>query len=64
MKGPFRDLIPVGAQDVRLRLPAGLRPRKVQLLAAGQTPKYSVSDGLLRLTVSSVLDHEIVAIDV
>ena len=41
MKGPFRELIPIGEQRVRLRLPDGLSARAVRLLVAGKTPEYS-----------------------
>ena len=63
MKGPYRELIPSPPQKVRVRLPVGARPRNVQLLAAGQTPANRVTSGWLELTVPSVLDHEIIAID-
>jgi hypothetical protein len=63
MKGPVRELIPVGEQKVRIRLPDGLKPRKVRLLAAGKTPKFTRDGSYLAVTVPSLLDHEIVAID-
>jgi hypothetical protein len=63
MKGPFRELIPVGQQLVRVRLPEGRQPQRVRLLAADQTVPTDVSDGCLRVTVPSVLDHEVIAID-
>jgi hypothetical protein len=63
MKGPVRELIPVGEQKVRIRLPEGLKARKVHLLAAGQTPKFARDGSYLTVTVPSLLDHEIVAID-
>jgi hypothetical protein len=63
MKGPFRELIPVGPQKVRLRLPAGTKPRKVHLLAADKTPHVERDGRHLTLTVPSILDHEIVAVD-
>ncbi len=63
MKGPIRELIPVGPQKIRLRLPAGAEPRGVHLLAADQAPPVERSGPRLTLTVPSVLDHEIVAID-
>ena len=37
MKGPVRELIPVSEQQVRVRLPEGARPQRVQLLAANKT---------------------------
>src|SRR5262252_616274 len=63
MKGPVRELIPVGEQKVRLRLPDGHAPRKVRLLAAGKTTKFTRDGAHLVVTVPSVLDHEILALD-
>jgi hypothetical protein len=63
MKGPLRELIPIGPQKVRVRLPAGAKARKVHLLAAGRTPPVERSGQRLSLSVPSILDHEIVAID-
>ena len=63
MKGPVRELIPIGEQSVRLRLPERAKPRKVRLLAAGKTPKFSRNGPHLIVTVPSLLDHEIVAVD-
>lgn len=63
MKGPVRELIPVGEQKVRLRLPDGMRPRNVRLLAAGKTPRFARDGPHLTVTVPSLLDHEIVAVD-
>jgi hypothetical protein len=61
MKGPFRELLPVGPQTVRVRLPAG-RGAKAVLLVAG-TEINPVFDGKrLSLVVPSVLDHEVIAI--
>jgi hypothetical protein len=63
MKGPFRELMPVGQQQVRVRLPEGKRAKKVQLLVAGQSPRVEASGGYLTVLVPSILDHEVVAID-
>jgi hypothetical protein len=63
MKGPFRELIPIGEQQVRVLLPEGTRAKKVQLLASGKTPRVESRGTNLTLTVPSILDHEIVAID-
>jgi hypothetical protein len=64
MKGPFREAIPVGAQQVRLKFPAGARAKKVQLLVSGVTPRVEEAGGYLTLTVPSVLYHEVVAVEV
>ena len=63
MKGPIRELIPVGEQSVRLRLPDGLRAKRVHLLAAGRSPRVRRNGSELTMTVPSILDHEVVAID-
>jgi hypothetical protein len=63
MKGPFRELIPVGKQKVRVRLPEGTKARKVHLLATGKAVRAEDRGGYLTLTVPSILDHEVVAID-
>ncbi|MCW5982088.1 MAG: beta-galactosidase trimerization domain-containing protein [Bryobacteraceae bacterium] len=63
MKGPVRELIPVGPQRVRVRLPEGKKPAKVQLLTAGGTVNARQSGAYLELTVPSILAHEVVAID-
>jgi hypothetical protein len=63
MKGPLRELIPVAAQRVRVRLPDAAAARRVRLLAAGTSPKIERRGQYLSLTVPSVLDHEVVAID-
>ncbi len=41
MKGPVRELLPVGEQQVTLRLPEGVRARSVKLLAADKTVRHS-----------------------
>jgi hypothetical protein len=63
MKGPFRELIPVGEQRVTIRLPDGAGARRVHfLVAGGEVPV--VQDGpRLVVTVPTIRDLEIVAID-
>jgi hypothetical protein len=63
MKGPLREVIPIGPQQLRVRLPKGARAKKVQLLTAGSTHRPAESDGVLTLTVPSIDVHEVVAID-
>jgi hypothetical protein len=64
IKGPVRELIPVAEQQVRLLLPEGTRAKKVQLLAAGKKPQFEQNGRELRMAVPSILDHEVVAVDV
>lgn len=62
MKGPVRELIPIGEQQVRVRLPDGARAKNVRLLAAGKTLRTQRGQHL-HIAVPSILDHEIIAID-
>jgi Hypothetical glycosyl hydrolase 6/TAT (twin-arginine translocation) pathway signal sequence/Beta-galactosidase trimerisation domain len=64
MKGPVRELLAVGGQRVRVRLPEGLRARGVRLLVAGTAPDFLQSAGWLEVAVPPVLAHEVVAVDV
>jgi hypothetical protein len=63
MKGPFRELIPLVSQEVRVRLPEGKKAKKVQLLVSGRVPRTTSSGQTLSVSVPSILDHEVVAID-
>ena len=63
MKGPFRDFVPVGEQKVRVRLPNDARARKVHLLVARKNPHVQHNGAELTVTVPSLLDHEVVALD-
>jgi hypothetical protein len=63
MKGPFRELIPVDAQKVRIRIPQGVKVKKVHLLVSDMTPKHQSRQGIVSLTVPSILDHEVIALD-
>lgn len=63
MKGPYRELIPVGEQRVRVRLPEGTRAQKVQLLVSGQQPHTRETSGVVEVTVPLIVAHEVVAID-
>lgn len=63
MKGPFREHIPISEQKVVVQIPAGVRVKTVQLLVSEQTPHFEVGQDRLIVTVPSVLDREVVAID-
>ena len=64
MKGPIREFIPTPAQQVGVRLPEGKKARKVQLLVSGRAVQVREGNGRVSLTIPSILDHEVVAIDV
>jgi hypothetical protein len=63
MKGPFRELIPVGEQRVTVRLPGGAQARRVKLLVSGHEVPVEQEGARLRVTVPSVWDLEVIAID-
>jgi hypothetical protein len=61
LKGPIRELIPVGAQKLRVRVP---RPaRAVRLLVAGTQTPFQNRAGAAEFTVPSVLDHEVAVVE-
>jgi hypothetical protein len=63
MKGPLREVIPIGPERARIRLPAGTRAKKVQLLTAGTSLRVDQSGSVLTVTVPSIDVHEVIAID-
>lgn len=63
MKGPVRELIPVGEQVVCLQVPEARTIRRVHLLAAGIEPVVRYARGTITVCVPSVLEHEVVAVD-
>jgi hypothetical protein len=63
MKGPVRELLPVGEQRVRVRLPEGTAAKAVRLLVAGATPAFREAPGSLEVTLPSIRAHEVIAVD-
>lgn len=63
MKGPFREVFPVGEQRVRVKLPPGKKAKKVQLLVSGQVAGAQNTGDSIEVIVPSIAVHEVVAID-
>lgn len=63
MKGPFREFIPIGEQKVQIRIPANAAVKKVRLLVSSKAPDYETKTGNVALTVPSILDHEVITLD-
>jgi hypothetical protein len=63
MKGPVREILPLGEQRVLVRVPDGLRAKGLHLLVAGRAPSFRQSAGWLEVVVPSVGAHEVVAVD-
>jgi hypothetical protein len=56
-------LFGVGGLRVGIGVPAGTRARRGQLLVAGTPAALNESGGVITVTVPSIRDHEVVAID-
>jgi hypothetical protein len=63
MKGPFRELNPVGPERVTIRLPVGQRVRGVRLLADDRPARFDIDGERLVLTVATIECHEVIAVD-
>ncbi len=61
MKGPFRELIPMTV-DVKIKAPSPVK--SIKLLFQGKDMELKTENGWLSLTHVTILDHEIVAIDI
>ena len=64
LKGPYRDFFPVGTQQIKLRLPEALQAKTAHLLVAEKAAEMQRSGQDLTITVPTILDHEVVAIDI
>jgi hypothetical protein len=62
MKGPVRELFPIEAK-VRIKIPANTSVTNVSLLLSGTKPQFEQKDGVITVNTFSILDHEIVALD-
>jgi hypothetical protein len=63
MKGPIRELIPLKGQEVIVKIPSGKKVTGATLLVAGTSPELNISGDTIRIAVSQILDHEVIAMD-
>lgn len=63
LKGPYRELLPVGPQEVQIRIPAHRKVEGIRLLASGKAPGFNLNGNMLTFTIDSLIDHEVIAID-
>jgi hypothetical protein len=63
MGGSLHELIPVGEQKVRVRVPQGTAPKAARLLVAGRLAPLVRAGDAWEATVPSLLTHEVVAIE-
>jgi hypothetical protein len=63
MKGPYREMIPVGPYRVSLEIPPGAKIGAVKLLESGITPKTTRDGARLVVEIPTIRLHEVVAVD-
>jgi hypothetical protein len=63
MRPNIHELIPSQPQMVEVQLPVGKRVGKVQTLVKEGPMPHQLTGNTLKFTVSSVLDYEVIAID-
>jgi hypothetical protein len=63
MKGPYREVFPVGPFDVEIQLPADTKVAGAKLLTANRPVPHTMNQGRVRVQVPTVEVHEIVALD-
>jgi hypothetical protein len=63
MKGPFREILPVGSQRVRLRLPEAAKARAVRFLVTEARARWRQIGGWIETTTPPIGLHEVVAVD-
>jgi hypothetical protein len=61
-RAPVDELIRVGPLSVRVRLPAGVRGNRIQLLVSKRSAKAAVKNGWTRFDLPTILDHEVAVI--
>ena len=62
--GWLRSVYPLGAQNVSMKLPTGVKVRSVELLHGETTVPFTIQGGVLHFTVPRVDDSEVAAITV
>jgi hypothetical protein len=63
MKGPVREIFPIGRQLVRIRIPASRRVAKAKLLVANKEVPHRREGEFVLVEVPSIGVHEVVALD-
>jgi len=63
MKGPVREILPVGPQKVRLKLPGGATARGVRFLVSEAQASWRQSGAWVETTTPAIALHEVVAVD-
>ena len=61
-RAPLDELIPVGPFTVKIRVPSSMRRPAARLLVSGGTRAVTLQNGMATLTISSILDHEVIVL--
>src|SRR6266571_3310836 len=61
-RGWLREFYPIGEQKVKMKLPAGRRVTRVELLRAEKSISFKTSGGVVEFTIPKVLDYEVAAL--
>jgi len=61
-RGWIRNFYPIGAQKVRMSLPAGRRVTRVELLRSETHIPFTGGAGRIEFTIPKVLDYEVAAL--
>ncbi len=61
-RGAVEEVVTVGAQELRVVLRPGNAVQDAQLLVRGESPEYTISDNVLRVTVPQLGAHELVTV--
>jgi len=63
MKGPYREIIPVGPFEVRMEVPQGKKVVAVKQLSTGTAARFRMEAGRVLVTVPALAVHEVLAVD-
>ncbi|HEY4202328.1 MAG TPA: family 10 glycosylhydrolase [Devosiaceae bacterium] len=63
MKGPLRDVLPIGAQTISYKAPAGAKSATARLVIAGTSVPVAIKDGWFEIVVPGLERMEVVQLD-
>jgi hypothetical protein len=63
MKGPLREILPIGPQKVRVKLPGGAKARSVRFLVSEAKAQWRQNGAWIETTTHPIALHEVIGID-
>jgi hypothetical protein len=64
MKGPVREILPIGPQKVRVKLPDGAKARNVRFLVSEAKAQWQQNGEWIETTTPPIGLHEVIGIDI